>query len=82
MDIQIEDFEGSRIIRLPGNALKGCKSGDVVHLDILKGALLVKPENHEFRSDWAGKIKHSGRKGMESLLIEEPSAIEMDDWEW
>jgi len=82
MGIAIEEYEGARIIRLPDNFLKECKPGDQIQIEALNCALLIRPDKECIRSGWAAQFKNKVRKGLDNLLIEEPSVIDKDDWEW
>ncbi len=72
----------SLVIRVPLDLLENCRHDDEVDIDVLKGALLVKPVNSSCRQDWKKHLKSMKETGVDNLLIEEPSLVKMDDWEW
>ena len=82
MKVEIELRGDERVIVLPKAALKQCKPGDELQMDVLKGALLIRACRDERRSQWRARLKEITPRGRENLLIEEPTGADMDDWEW
>ena len=82
MRIPIRKEGTSLVLELPVEAFEHCSYEDTVDADILNGAILIKPVNSRCRSDWIKSLKNMKEKGVDNLLIEEPSLVKMDDWEW
>ncbi len=82
MRIPIRKEGSSVVLELPAEAWENCDHGESVDVEILNGGLLIKPVNSRCRSDWKESLKNMKERGVDNLLIEEPSLVKMDDWEW
>jgi antitoxin MazE len=82
MKSEIIAIGNSKGVRIPKPVLEHCGIKKEILMDIEDQQIVIRPARRKPRAGWAEAFARMGRRGDDSLLIDDKLGLDMEDWKW